>query len=269
MSLRILGGYRLLPTGVLAYCGGVAATVLRDDEDAFGRQLLDLLDGRAGDAVLERDDGESGTSMAAEAFFAGYGRWAAPERAVFDHVRGRVLDVGCGAGRHSLEAIRRGLEVVAIDISPGAVAVCTSRGVADARLLPLEAVDPALGTFDTVLMLCGNFGLPGTRESTVDWLRRLHDMTAVEARIVLDTVDPYPDSDPEWVAYMRRNRERGRMPGQVTIRLRYGPRVTPWFDLLLVSAHELAELADEAGWRVAVLDETEPPDVYAVLEKSG
>jgi hypothetical protein len=68
---------------------------------------------------------------------------------------------------------------------------------------------------------------------------------------------------------MRRNRERERMPGQVTIRLRYGPRVTPWFDLLLVSAHELAELADEAGWRVAVLDETEPPDVYAVLEKSG
>ena len=47
--------------------------------------------------------------MAAAVFFAGYDAWAAPERAVFEHVRGRGLDVGCGAGRHSLEAAARGL----------------------------------------------------------------------------------------------------------------------------------------------------------------
>ena len=206
--------------------------------------------------------------MAPGAFFAVYGEWEAPERAVFDRARGRVLDVGCGAGRHSLEAVRRGMDVVAIDISPGAVEVSRARGVPDARLLSLDEVDERLGRFDTVLLLCGNFGLPGTREQTVGWLNRLRGLTNREARIVLDTVDPYPDDDPRWLAYMDRNRQRGRMAGQVTIRLCYGERVTPWFDLLLVSAAELAELAGEAGWRVDLLDESEPPDVYAVLAKS-
>src|SRR5262249_58414734 len=118
----------------------VAANVLRDDQDAFGRQLLDALEGTPGTALLERDDGEQGTSMPPDAFFAEHDDWAAPERAVFELVRGRVLDVGCGAGRHSLEAARRGLEVVAIDISPGAVAVSRARGVRDVRLLPLGEV---------------------------------------------------------------------------------------------------------------------------------
>ena len=249
----------------------MAASVLRDDQDAFGRQLLDALRGKAGTALLERDDGEQGPSTPADAFFAQHDAWAAPECTVFEQVRGRVLDIGCGAGRHSLEAARRGMDVVAIDISPGAVAVCRARGVEDVRLLPLDEVDERLGRFDTVLMLCGNFGLPGTRERTVDWLRLLQDVTSEQARVVLDTVDPYPDDvdDPVERAYLEHNLASGRMAGQVTIRFRYGERVTPWFDLLLVSAAELAELAAEAGWHVAMLDESEPPDIYAVLEKAG
>jgi methylase of polypeptide subunit release factors len=80
------------------------------------------------------------------------------EQAAFGFVRGRVLDIGAGAGRHSLEAQHRRLEALAIDISPGAVEVCRRRGVRDARLMPLEEIDESLGTFDTALLLCGNFG---------------------------------------------------------------------------------------------------------------
>jgi SAM-dependent methyltransferase len=245
----------------------MAASVLRDDQDAFGRQLLDALRGTADLARLERDDGEGGPSMSPDAFFAKHDDWSDAERAVFQHVRGRVLDVGCGAGRHSLETTRRGMETVAIDISPGAVAVSRARGVPDARLMSLDDVDAGLGLFDTVLMMCGNFGLPGSRANTIEWLRRLLGVTTAKGRIVLDTVDPYGDDDPVEQAYLTRNAARGRMAGQVTIRLRYGQRVTPWFDLLLVSADELRVLAAEAGWHVVVVDESEPPDVYAVLDK--
>jgi SAM-dependent methyltransferase len=242
--------------------------ILSDDEDAFGQQLRDGVAGIAGDAQLERDDGSIGPAMAAADFLLPYIGWGAAERQVFDQIRGRVLDVGCGAGRHSLEAQDRGLEVVAIDISPGAVEVSRGRGVRDVRLLPMAEVDERLGTFDSVLMMCGNFGLAGSAGETERWLRTMHRLTSLHGRILLDTVDPYQDADAQYLAYMARNRARGVLPGQVTIRIRYGERVTPWLDLLLVSPSELTELAYRAGWRVGQVVAGEPPDFYAVLEKA-
>jgi SAM-dependent methyltransferase len=181
-------------------------------------------------------------------------------------VRGRVLDIGAGAGRHCLEAQKRGLEAVAIDISPGAVEVCRVRGVQDARLLSLEEIDESLGIFDTVLMMCGNFGLAGNGEETIALLARLHALTSPKGRIVLDTVSPYVDTDAADLAYYEQNRGRGRMPGQVTIRIRYDGLATPWSDLLCVDLAELEALVDGTGWGSVMLHE-DGADVYAVLEK--
>jgi SAM-dependent methyltransferase len=245
-----------------------AVEPLADENDAFGLLLLDYLSDRAGDPFLERDDGHAGPALAAECFFAEREQWPDAERAVFDLVWGRVLDVGAGAGRHSLEAQRRGLGVVAIDISPGAVEACRRRGVRDTRLLPLASVGEGLGIFDTVLMMCGNFGLVGKAEEAAATLRRLHAITSPNGRIVLDSVDPHVDADAADIAYQARNRALGRMPGQVTIRIRYGERVTPWYDLLNVSAAELGQLVAGTGWRLAQVAEGEPPDYYAILEKT-
>ena len=239
------------------------------EEDAFGRLLLDHLAGEADPLILELDDGRAGPALTADVFFAEHREWPAEEKQVFEFVRGRVLDVGCGAGRHSLEEERRGLDVVAIDISPGAVEVCRRRGVRDVRLLPLAAVDARLGIFDTVLMMCGNFGLVGTAEDALLVLRTLHGMTTPGARIVLDSIDPHYENDPAELAYQERNRARGRFPGQVTMRLRYRESATPWYELLNLSAQELEELGAEAGWQLAHIVEAEAPEYYAVLEKAS
>jgi SAM-dependent methyltransferase len=241
---------------------------LSDDEDAFGRLLLDYLEGHAGDAFLDRDDGDTGPAMGPEYFFAEPEQWPDAERAVFGHVHGRVLDIGAGAGRHSIEAQRRGLDVVAIDVSPGAAEVCRRRGVEDVRLVPLAGVENDLGVFDTVLMMCGNFGLVGNAGDASTILRRLHQITSRHGRIVLDSVDPYVDSDAADIAYQERNLVRGRMPGQVTIRIRYRECATPWYDLLNVSSAELGQLVAGTGWRLARVVDGEPPDYYAILEKA-
>ena len=242
--------------------------ILTDEDDAFGRLLLDHMDGRAGELFLDRDDDYSGPALGPEWFFAEPEEWVDAERDVFASVGGRVLDVGAGAGRHSLECQRRGLDVVAIDVSPGAAEVCRRRAVDDVRLLPLADVDARLGVFDTVLMMCGNFGLVGDAEGATAILRRLHSLTSSQGRIVLDSVDPHVDPDADDIAYMERNREHGRMPGQVRIRIRYGERATPWFDLLNVSAAELDGLTAGTGWRLARVVDGEPPDIYAVLDKA-
>ena len=230
--------------------------------------LLDHLDGRVGgEPELERDDGEIGPAMGAAWFFAGHDDWAPAERETFEYVHGRVLDIGAGAGRHSLEAQQRGLDAVAIDISPGAVQVCRSRGVEDARLLALEDIDESLCSFDTVLLMCGNVGLAGSGEETVRLLEKLHILTGREGRILLDTVSPYVGADAADPAYYERNRERGLMAGQVTIRIRYDGLATPWYDLLCVDRAELVALAEATGWVPALVRE-DGGDLYAVLEKA-
>jgi SAM-dependent methyltransferase len=223
--------------------------------------------GRAGKPELERDDGQVGPALGAEWFFAEHADWVEAEQDAFELVRGRVLDIGAGAGRHSLEAQRRGLDVVAIDISPGVVEVCRARGVRDARLLPLVEVDGRLGIFDTVLLMCGNLGLAGGGEETKAMLTRLHETTAPDGRIVFDSVDPYVGNDEADLAYLERNGANGRMPGEVTIRIRYRELVTPWFELLCVSAGDLEGLIAGTGWRLAWSTEADPPDWYGMLEK--
>ncbi len=74
-------------------------------------------------------------------------------------VRGRVLDIGCGAGRVALHLQGRGHEVVGIDISPGAVRSSKGRGVKIVRQMSLETLDDRIGRFDTVIMFGNNFGL--------------------------------------------------------------------------------------------------------------
>jgi len=242
--------------------------VLAETDDAFGRLLLDHMAGKHGQLILELDDGRAGPALPADVFFAEHGEWSAEERRVFESVQGRLLDIGCGAGRHSLEAQRRGLDVVAIDVSPGAVEVCRQRGVRDVRLLPLAVVDATFGAFDTALMMCGNFGLVGTADEAVRVLRVLHELMPSNGRIVLDSVDPYQDADAGDLAYQERNRGLGRSPGQVTIRLRYGELATPWYDLLNLSAAELEALAAKAAWHLADLVDGEPGEYYAVLGKN-
>jgi hypothetical protein len=117
--------------------------------------------------------------------------------------------------------------------------------------------------------MCGNFGLVGDARECLRILRALHRITTPDARVILDSEDPYVDNDAADSAYLERNRSAGRMPGQVTIRLRHQERVTPWFDLLIVSPSELGMLAEQAGWRVAQVRPGDPPDYYAVLEKAG
>jgi SAM-dependent methyltransferase len=126
-----------------------------------------------GHEIVERDDGC--TDAATFDYFAPVRRWPADERRALRYVRGRVLDVGCGGGRVALELEARGHEVLAIDPSPGAVAVARRCGARDVRRLRLEDMDESLGHFGTVLMY-GNRngtrrGLERPCEVLVAWAR--------------------------------------------------------------------------------------------------
>ncbi|HZB85992.1 MAG TPA: methyltransferase domain-containing protein [Gaiellaceae bacterium] len=241
---------------------------MREQEDAYGRLLLDHLEGRPAQEIVERDDGFIAANQGPAAYFAPYGSWPSVERRAMRYVRGRVLDVGCGAGRAALRLQERGHELVAVDISPLAVEVARRRGVLDAREVPFERVDASLGIFDTVLMLGNNFGLVGSAGGARRALRRLHGLTSARGRVVAESNDPSRTDDPAHLGYQKRNRERGRLPGHLRLRVRHRELATPWFDYLIVSPADLEALADGTGWRPHRLIRDEGSLYVAVLEKA-
>lgn len=228
--------------------------------DAFGQMLLDGADSE----IVERDDGFVSTAMLI--YFAPVRRWGAVERRALRWVRGRVLDVGVGAGRVALELQERDREVVAIDVSQGAVQVARRRGVRDVRLLALEDVDESLGQFDTLVMFGNNFGLFGSRAKARRLLRQLRPFVR---RIVATSNDPSKTDDPVHLAYHERNRKRGRMPGQLRLRIRYRDLIGPWFEYLIVSPDEMAEIVEGTGWEIRHLIRDEDSVYVAVLEHPG
>jgi SAM-dependent methyltransferase len=233
-----------------------------EEGDAFGRALLDRLDGINRTIVLERDDGF--TEADESDYLAG---WNEHDSWAVQRVRGRVLDVGAGAGRASLALQARGHEVVALDVSAGAIEACRRRGVNDVFLGTMEDL-AASGTepFDSVLALGNNLGLLGSAEGAGDVLNALGAVLRPGGVIVGTCIDPYQTSDDVHLAYHQRNRDRARMPGQCTIRVRYRRLATGWFDLLWMSITELGELVAPAGWRIA---EVLPGPVFgAVLART-
>lgn len=223
---------------------------LKEREDAFGRMLLDYLEGRRAHEVIERSDGHVDVSGGPKAYFEPFRRWLPVERQAMRYVRGRVLDVGLGAGRVALHLQERGHEVVGIDNSPLTVEVARLRGVKDARVLPFSQIGPALGVFDTVVMMCSNFGLFGNAGRARRMLQRLHRLTSPDARIVAGSRNPYGTDNADHLRYQQQNRDHGRMSGQLRLRTRHGSYRGRWFDYLIVSSDEMRELAESGGWTV-------------------
>ncbi len=230
--------------------------------------VLDHLEHGGQIEIVERDDGFVAASrLGPDTYFAPVRKWPKAERAAIRLSRGRVLDVGCGAGRVALHLQEGGHEVVAIDISPLAVEVSKRRGVTDARVLSVTQVGPQVGRFDTFVMYGSNFGLVGGPRRAPWLLRRLRAIANDGARILAGSTNPYATDNPEHLAYHRLNRERGRMGGQLRIRIRHGPYATPWFDYLLASPEEMSELAASAGWELTRVFDHGEPFYVGVLER--
>jgi hypothetical protein len=93
-------------------------------------------------------------------------------------------------------------------------------------------------------------------------LTALAAVTVDGGRLPGTGLDPHRTDDESHLAYHRRNRERGRLPGQTRLRVRDGALATGWFDYLLVSPDELRPMLDGTPWRLREVYEHGP--AYAV-----
>jgi SAM-dependent methyltransferase len=244
---------------------------MKRDNDGYGALLLSSLKtaGQGVFEIAEREDGFLAASNWPPRYFAEYQSWSKREKQAIQRVKGRVLDIGCGAGRFLLHLQQKGFDATGIDSSRGAVRVCKLRGVKRVLLRPIEEIGKFKpGSFDTVIMMGNNFGLFAGFKKARRLLRQLDVITSPEGRIIAEAVDPYQTKEPFHLAYHRHNRKRGRMSGQARIRIRHRNIAGTWFDYLLVSRKEMKQIVAGTGWRIEKIIDDRGPGYTAVLVKT-
>lgn len=244
-------------------------SALGPDEDAYGRAMLDHLDGLATWEIVERDDGFFSPGAGPTLYFSEFQEWRKMEKEAMAHVQGRVLDIGCGAGRFMLYLREHGHDVVGFDNSPAAIEACKRRGLDQVHVLDLDDLDSSLGMFDTVLMLGGNLGLLGNPDKGKDTLRWLDEVTTETSRIIGASLDRRKTTDPDWKSYVDRNLELGRISGQTRIRIRYRKYATPFFDYFRIGPDEVEGLLEGTVWELSQVISEDDISYVAVISKQG
>lgn len=184
------------------------------------------------------------------------------EQKALSMAKGRVLDIGAGAGCHALALQERGLEVKAIDISPLSCEVMKERGVKDAECVNL--FDPQLqGKYDTLLLLMNGTGIAGKLNRLSMLLNRLKELLAEGGQILIDSSD---------LKYIYEN-EDGSMDidlnapyyGEVDYQMQYKNIKGEPFDWLYTDPMLLASISKQCGLNCEIVEEGENYDFLARL----
>jgi 2-polyprenyl-3-methyl-5-hydroxy-6-metoxy-1,4-benzoquinol methylase len=125
--------------------------------------------------------------MSSAYFFRDQTGLNAAELEALTRCRGRILDVGAGAGCHSLILQARGFDVVALERSARCCEVMRSRGVKN--VMDSDVMNVQSGPFDTILLLMNGFGIAGTEQGLVELLSHLKGILAPGGKIVGDSTD--------------------------------------------------------------------------------
>lgn len=235
--------------------------------DAYGQEVWECYHDPSTHEIVERDDGYIDVGNA-EVYFRPFKKWPAHERKAIRFAQGEILDIGCGAGRVENYLQQRGRKVLGIDNSPLAIKVSKLRGAQNVKVLDIKDIDGFSDeAFDTIVMFGNNFGLFGSEHKAKRLLKQMHRITSRRGRVIAATTDPYKTTNPVHKNYHLRNRKRGRMAGQLRLRVRHGTHIGKWFDYLFVSEKELQALVAGTGWHIARTYRSKEANYAIVLEK--
>lgn len=230
-------------------------------KDLFGQAILDYQTQNAPEDLVTETNISEADEMSVAYLFRTYQDMPKIEKKALQLAKGKILDVGCGAGSHSLFLQQKGFEVTAIDISPKAIQACQLRGVKDARIQHLLELENE--QFDTILLLMNGTGIFGTLAETSKYLQKLKSLLTPNGQIILDSSDIiYMFDQDEDGAYM--------VPatgyyGELTFNVSYKGQTEDAFPWLYLDYNTLQNAAHANGLQCELLLEGNHFDYLARL----
>lgn len=155
--------------------------------DIIGRALLDYQQGHYTEDILTTSSLDEEDSIPLPYLFRNFRNMPLLEKKALQLCKGAVLDIGCGAGSHSLYLQEQGFNVTAIDRSAGAVETCRLRGIR--KVVHSDVLDYQGGKFDTLLLQMNGIGIAGKLKNLDLLFVHLKSLLNPMGQILLDSSD--------------------------------------------------------------------------------
>ena len=177
-------------------------------KDLFGKAILDYQTNNSPEDLITETSISEEDEMSVAYLFRDFDAMPKLEQKALALAKGKILDVGCGAGSHSLYLQNeKKLDVIAIDISENAIKACILREINNAKVQDIMTLENE--KYDTILLLMNGAGMCGKLKNVSAFLLKLKSLLNENGQILLDSSDiiyMFDEDDPEvsgggkWIA---------------------------------------------------------------------
>ena len=229
--------------------------------DLFGKAILDYQTNNSPENLTTETSISEADEMPVDYLFRSFTQMPHLEQKAMELANGKILDVGCGAGSHSLYLQNKEYDVKAIDISANAIQACVLRGVKNAHVQDLLALENEI--FDTILLLMNGTGIFRTLDELPNYLQKLKSLLQPGGQILIDSSD---------LIYMYDENEDGSYSipaegyyGELTFTVSYKGQTDEPFPWLYLDYNTLQRAALAYGLQCELIIEGEHYDYLARL----
>lgn len=230
-------------------------------KDLFGQAILDYQTNNFPENLLTETNISEEDEMDVAYLFRSYKEMPKLEQKALQLSKGKILDVGCGAGSHTLYLQEKGLNITAIDISEKAIEACKLRGINKANVC--DVLNYSGEKFDTLLLLMNGTGIFGKLNQISKYLTHLKSLLNEGGQILIDSSD---------LIYMYDQDEDGayEVPangyyGELTFSISYKNQTEDPFDWLYLDYNTLQNACHAHGMNCELIEEGEHFDYLARL----
>jgi SAM-dependent methyltransferase len=232
-------------------------------KDLFGKAILDYQTNNFPEDLITETTISEEDEMSVAYLFRSHKEMPTMEQKALQLAKGKILDVGCGAGSHSLYLQNElNLEVTAIDISSRAIKACSLRGIKDARVQDVMTLENE--TYDTILLLMNGAGMCGKLKNIPNFLVKLKSLLNPGGQILLDSSDIIYmfDDDEDGGKWIPSDNE---YYGEVVFNIAYKGEKEKPFNWMYIDYNTLQNAAFANGLKAELILEGEHFDYLAKL----
>lgn len=226
--------------------------IIQPDIDPLGQAILDFqTKGAASNVVVSSDIAEDDV-IVPKYLFRKYTKMPKLEKVALKQCKGRILDIGAGAGPHALYLHKQGFDVDALESSTLACEAMKNRSVPSVINEDIFDYSTTI-KYDTILLLMNGVGIAGDLEGLKKLLLHIKSLMTDDGQILLDSSDLiYLFEDEEGGYWVDINSDK--YYGQIEYTMQYGEVKGESFQWLFVDQTTLDTIAESCGLKSVVIE---------------